>query len=86
MTQDPPAPSEGHGRAGRDVPVSILSAVVLIALILATLLIWKTLFMLVVAAAVTVAVWELHRGFAAKDIDLPEQPLMVGGVVMVVVA
>ena len=84
MTTDPPA--QDHGRAGRDVPVSIASAVVLIALILATLLIWKTLFMVVVAAAVLVAIWELHRGFAAKGLDLPEQPLMAGGVVMVVVA
>jgi phosphatidate cytidylyltransferase len=33
-----------------------------------------------------VAIWELHKGFLAKSIDLPEQPLMVGGVVMVVVA
>ena len=32
------------------------------------------------------AVWELHRGLSAKDIDIPEQPLMLGGVVMVVVA
>ncbi len=42
--------------------------------------------MFVVAAAVVVAVWELRKGFLAKDIDLPEQPLMLGGVVMVVVA
>jgi phosphatidate cytidylyltransferase len=42
--------------------------------------------MVIVAAAVVVAVWELHRGFAAKGIDLPEQPLMAGGVVMVGVA
>jgi phosphatidate cytidylyltransferase len=86
MTPDPPAPAQDHGRAGRDVPVSIASAVVLIALILVTLLVWKTLFMVVVAAAVLVAIWELHRGFAAKGLDLPEQPLMAGGVVMVVVA
>jgi phosphatidate cytidylyltransferase len=86
MTPDPPAPAQDHGRAGRDVPVSIASAVVLIALILVTLLVWKTLFMVVVAAAVLVAIWELHRGFAAKGFDLPEQPLMAGGVVMVVVA
>jgi len=33
-----------------------------------------------------VAIWELHRGFLAKEIDVPEQPLMLGGVVMVVVA
>ena len=42
--------------------------------------------MFVVAAAVVVAIWELRKGFLAKDIDLPEQPLMLGGVVMVVVA
>jgi len=33
-----------------------------------------------------VAVWELHQGFQAKGMDLPEQPLMLGGVVMVSVA
>ena len=42
--------------------------------------------MFIVAAAVAVAIWELRKGFLAKDIDLPEQPLMLGGVVMVVVA
>jgi len=79
-------PAQDHGRAGRNVPLSIASAVVLIALILVTLLVWKTLFMVVVAAAVLVAIWELHRGFATSGLDLPEQPLMAGGVVMVVVA
>jgi len=86
MSTDTPAPAQDHGRAGRNVPVSIASAVVLIALILVTLLVWKTLFMVVVAAAVVVAIWELHRGFLHKDIDVPEQPLMAGGVVMVIVA
>jgi len=84
----PPAspPQKDHGRAGRDLPAAVLSAVVLLAAIAASLAFWKTAFMGIVAAAVVVAIWELHRGFAAKDIDLPEQPLMVGGVVMVVVA
>jgi phosphatidate cytidylyltransferase len=86
MTADTPAPADDHGRAGRNVPVSIASAVVLIALVLATLLIWKTLFMVVVAAAVVIAIWELHRGMANKGIDVPEQPLTAGGVIMVVVA
>jgi len=86
MTTDPRAPAQDYGRAGRNVPVSVASALILIALILVTLLVWKTLFMVVVAGAVTVAIWELHRGFQAKSIDLPEQPLMAGGVVMVVVA
>ncbi len=81
-----PAPAKDHGRAGRNLPAAITSAVVLLAAIGASLAFWKTAFLVIVAAAVVVAVWELHQGLLAKDIDLPEQPLMVGGVVMVVVA
>ncbi|MFC6288475.1 phosphatidate cytidylyltransferase [Nocardioides sp. GCM10027113] len=80
------APAQDHGRAGRNLPAAIGSAVVLLSAIAASLVFWKTAFMLIVAAAVVVAVWELHKGFEVKGIDLPEQPLMVGGVVMVVVA
>ncbi|KQW53524.1 phosphatidate cytidylyltransferase [Nocardioides sp. Root1257] len=84
---DAPTPAKtDHGRAGRDLPAAITSALVLVGAILLSLLFWKTAFMVIVAIAVVVAVWELHRGFGAKGIDLPEQPLMLGGVVMVVVA
>ncbi|HET9998954.1 MAG TPA: phosphatidate cytidylyltransferase [Nocardioides sp.] len=83
----PGAPAQkDHGRAGRDLPASIVSAIVLLAAIALSLAFWKTAFMFIVAAAVVVAIWELHRGLMAKDIDVPEQPLMIGGVVMVVVA
>ena len=75
-----------HGRAGRDLRAAVTSAVVLLGAIAASLLFWKTAFMVIVAIAVVVAIWELGRGFSAKGIDLPEQPLMVGGVVMVAVA
>jgi phosphatidate cytidylyltransferase len=80
------SPSKPPGRAGRDLPAAITSAVVLLGLIAASLLVWKTAFMVIVAIAVAVAIWELQRGFSAKGIDLPEQPLMAGGVVMVFVA
>ena len=79
-------PQKDHGRAGRDLPAAIGSAVVLLSAIAASLLFWKTAFLLIVAAAVVVAIWELHRGLRVKGIDIPEQPLMIGGVVMVVVA
>ncbi|MFT4082469.1 MAG: phosphatidate cytidylyltransferase [Nocardioides sp.] len=79
-------PAKDYGRAGRNVPVSIASAVVLLAVVAASLAFVKTAFMVVVAVAVVVGVWELRRGMLAKQIDLPEQPLMIGGVVMVVVA
>jgi len=82
----PDAPKKDHGRAGRDLPAAIGSAVVLVGAILLSLFFWKTAFMLIVVAAVVLAVWELHRGLSAKGIDIPEQPLMAGGVVMVVVA
>ncbi len=80
------APQKDHGRAGRNLPAAVASAVVLLGAIALSLLFWKTAFMLIVAAAAVVAVWELGRGFSAKGIDLPEQPLMAGAVVMVVVA
>ena len=81
----PPTPAK-RSRAGRDLPKAIASGVVLAAAIILSLVFWKPAFMLIVAAAVVVAIWELHRGFQAKEIDLPQEPLMIGGVVMVVVA
>ncbi|UUW89286.1 phosphatidate cytidylyltransferase [Nocardioides sp. WV_118_6] len=85
-TPSDPAPTKDHGRAGRDLKAAVGSAVVLLSAIAASLLFWKPAFMVIVAIAVVVAVWELRKGLLAKDIDLPEQPLMLGGVVMVVVA
>jgi phosphatidate cytidylyltransferase len=86
MTNPAPAPAKDHGRAGRDLPAAIGSAVVLLAAIALSLFFWKPAFIAIVAVAVVVAVWELRKGLVARDIDLPEQPLMLGGVVMVVVA
>ena len=92
MTDIPPPtatagpPAKDHGRAGRNLPAAVASAVVLLAAIALSLAVWKTAFMVIVALAVVVAIWELRQGLLAKQIDLPEQPLMVGGVVMVVVA
>ena len=79
-------PPQDHGRAGRNLPAAIGSGVFLLALIAGSLLFFKSAFMVVVAIAVVVAIWELHRGLLAKQIDIPEQPLMVGGAVMVAVA
>jgi phosphatidate cytidylyltransferase len=86
MTSPVPAPAKDHGRAGRDLKAAIGSAVVLLAAIGLSLFFWKPAFMFIVAAAVCVAIWELHKGLLAKAIDIPEQPLMIGGTVMVVVA
>lgn len=81
-----PAPVPPTSRAGRNLPAAIGSGVGLGVAIVASLVFWKPLFMLVVVAAVLVAVWELHRGLQARGIDIPQEPLMVGGSVMVVLA
>jgi phosphatidate cytidylyltransferase len=82
----PAPPARDHGRAGRDLPAAIISGLVLVAAIMASLLFWKPAFMGIVVLAVVVAIWELRQGMLAHDIDLPEQPLMLGGAVMVLVA
>src|SRR3954453_10000194 len=81
-----PAPEKDYGRAGRNLPAAIGSAVVLLVAIAASLIFFKAAFMLIVGAALVVAVWELHRAMATRAIDIPEQPLMIGGVVMIAVA
>ena len=79
-------PAKDHGRAGRDLKAAFASGFVLVGGICASLFFWKTAFILIVVAAVVVAIWELRKAFLTTGVDLPEQPLMLGGVVMVVVA
>jgi phosphatidate cytidylyltransferase len=82
----PPAPVVKVSRAGRNLPAAVGSAVVLLAAIAASLAFWKPGFMIIVAAAVVTAVWELGQAFANRGIRLVREPLMAGGVVMVLVA
>ena len=81
---DPPV--ERASKAGRNLPAAIGSGVVLGAAIVLSLVIWKPAFIVLVSAAVVVAIWELHQGLQARDIDIPQEPLMIGGVVMLCLA
>jgi len=87
-TAVPPSesPKKDYGRAGRNLPAAIGSAVVLLGAAGLSLFIWKTAFIVLVVAILVIAIWELRRGLMAKGLDLPEQPLMVGGALMMVVA
>ena len=82
----PPKQPERKSRAGRDLPAAIASGAALGAAVILSLVFWKPAFMVIVAAAVVIAVWELHQALRHGDVDLPQEPLMVGGAVMVVVA
>jgi phosphatidate cytidylyltransferase len=54
--------------------------------VVASLAFWKPAFMVIVVAAVLVAVWELAHAFATGDVHIAREPVMIGGVVMVLVA
>ena len=82
----PSPPVAPPSRAGRNLPAAIGSGVVLGAAIIASLVFWKPAFMLIVVAAVLVAVWELGHAFATGEIRIAREPVMAGGVVMVLVA
>jgi phosphatidate cytidylyltransferase len=84
MASTPAPPTTS--RAGRNLPAAIASGVALGVAIIASLAFWKPAFMLIVVAAVLVAVWELAHAFASGSIRITREPVMAGGVVMVLVA
>jgi phosphatidate cytidylyltransferase len=77
------SPEEKKSRAGRDVPVSIAVAVGLIAVIVASLAFFKDLFLVVVAAAILIALWEMGRALAHNGTWLPIVPMGAGSVGMI---
>jgi phosphatidate cytidylyltransferase len=79
-------PEKKPSRAGRNLPVAIASGVVLASAVVLSLAFWAPAFMFIVGFAVVVATWEMHVGLKTGGIDIPQEPLMLGGVVMVVVA
>jgi phosphatidate cytidylyltransferase len=76
-----PAPAS---RAGRDVPVSIAVAVVLIALIVASLAVVKDVFLIVVVAAILVGLREMAHALAVGGYRLPLIPMGAGSAAMIV--
>ncbi|AWN29770.1 phosphatidate cytidylyltransferase [Streptomyces sp. NEAU-S7GS2] len=71
--------------AGRNLPAAIGVGVGLGAIIVASLFVYKPVFIGVIAIAVVVGLWELTSRLAErKDIKVPLVPLAVGGTAMVV--
>jgi phosphatidate cytidylyltransferase len=75
----PPAGVRIPVRAGRNLPAALGVGLALGALALLTLFTVKATFLVYVAAAVGIALWELSRAFAARQIRLPLAPVAVGG-------
>ena len=75
-----------HGRAGRDLPVAIGVGAAMGAVVIASLFIRKEVFVLVVAAAICVSLWELTQALAQRMITVPVVPVAVGSIAMLVAA
>ncbi|GAB2616275.1 hypothetical protein GCM10027168_55950 [Streptomyces capparidis] len=84
--QGDPAPAAPRPRkAGRNLPAAIGVGVGLGAVIIASLFVFKVLFVGVVVIAVVVGLWELTTRLAErKQINVPLVPLAVGGTAMIV--
>ncbi len=80
----PTDPSPPKSRAGRDLPASIAVSIALFALIVVSLVFVKDLFLVVVAGAILVALWELGRALARTGTEMPTIPLWAGAVSMIV--
>jgi phosphatidate cytidylyltransferase len=79
-------PVTGHGRAGRDLGAAIGVGLGLVALILASLLIWRPAFVGLVVVAILVGVVELTRALRAGEFRAPLVPLLIGSAAMLVLA
>jgi phosphatidate cytidylyltransferase len=72
--------------AGRDLPMAIAVGVLLGGLAVGTLFTVKATFLLYVGAIVGLALWELSRALAPRDINLPLIPIAAGGAAMLTLA
>jgi phosphatidate cytidylyltransferase len=78
--------SSTGARAGRNLPAAVGVGLLLGGLAIVTLFTVKATFLIYVAAAVGIALWELSRALATRDIRLPVVPVAVGSVAAIAVA
>lgn len=83
-------PTENHtplpasGRAGRNLPAAVASAVILLGTVAIALIFARPFFIGLVAFLVLIASWEVAGAFARKDRRVVLPPIYLGGVAMVV--
>ncbi|MDM7832707.1 phosphatidate cytidylyltransferase [Cellulomonas edaphi] len=73
-------------RTGRDLPVAIAVGLGILAVVVASLFIYKEVFAGFAVLVVCAALWELAQAFTRRGIHLPLLPLLVGAVGIMVSA
>lgn len=72
--------------AGRDLPAAIGVGVLLGAIVLVSLLVWKPLFVAVVTVGIALGVWELIEALRSGRITAPQTPTLMAACALVPVA
>ena len=74
--------TKSTGKAGRNLPMAIGVGLGLGGLVLGSLLVYREIFLVVVAAALAVAIWELSTGMRKANVRVPVWTLVGCGVGM----
>jgi phosphatidate cytidylyltransferase len=76
-----------RSRAGRNLPAAIGVGLTLGAIVVASLFVWRPAFLLVVAAAAGIGIWEMVRALSgSRGARAPLVPLLAGAAVMCALA
>jgi phosphatidate cytidylyltransferase len=78
---EPAQPEKRERRTGRNLPAAVIVSLGLGGIAILTLFTVKATFLVLVAAMVGVALWELARAVAQREIRLPVLPVAAGGAV-----
>ncbi|GIJ20134.1 phosphatidate cytidylyltransferase [Micromonospora lutea] len=81
-----PATRQSASRAGRNLPAAITVGVCLGAAVLLPLFLYTPAFLLVLAAAFGIGIWEMSRAVRRQGAEVPLVPLVAGGVLTVTLA
>jgi phosphatidate cytidylyltransferase len=76
----------GRPSAGRNLPAAIGVGLVLGAVVVASLFVWRPAFLGVLVLAIAVATWEMVRAVAPSGARPPLVPLLAGGIAMCALA
>jgi phosphatidate cytidylyltransferase len=76
---EPAQPQKRERRTGRNLPAAVIVGLGLGGIAILTLFTVKATFLVLVAAMVAIALWELARAVAQREIRLPVPPVAAGG-------
>jgi len=75
-----------HGRAGRNLPAAVAVGALLGGLVVASLYLYKPLFVALTVVTTVIAIWELVNALAVRHIRPPVAPLVIGSGTMLMAA